>query len=162
MTPSGELRGDNRSDLAEPGRMNAMQLINDLFNDLFEKSPEQTAVSRYTAMTGLLYLGAGGLLAVWPGATQTLFRDPAFVGHEEGLIRILGLTVVIIGCLYLVGGRANARQIIAASIVARPILVPVALVPLAIAGVVPHLLLTFAVLDPLLSIGALVLFARRA
>ena len=135
-----------------------MQLI----NDLLEKSPKQTMASRYTAMTGLLYLGAGALLIVWPGATQTLFRDSAFVGHEEGLIRILGLTVVIIGWLYLFGGRANSPQIVASSIVGRPILVPIVLVPLAIAGVFPHLLLTFAVLDPLLAIGAWVLLARKA
>jgi hypothetical protein len=134
-----------------------MQLI----NDLFEKSPKQTVLSRYTAMNGLFYLGAGALLMVWPGATQTLFRDSAFVGHEEGLIRILGLTVVIIGWLYFFGGRGNAPQIIASSFVGRPMLVPVVLVPLALAGVFPHLLLTFAVLDPLLSIVAWVLLARK-
>jgi hypothetical protein len=133
-----------------------MQLI----KDLFEKSPKQSMVSRYTAMNGMLYLGAGALLIAWPGATQSLFGDSAFVGREEGLIRLLGLTVVILGSLYLLGGRANAPQIIAASIVVRPILVPVVLVPLAMSGVFPHLLLTFAVLDPLLSIVALVLYAR--
>ena len=135
-----------------------MQLI----KDLFEKSPKQTVVSRYTAMNGMFYLGAGALLIMWPGATQTLFGDSAFVGREEGLVRILGLMVVITGCLYLLGGRANAPQIIAASIVGRPILVPVVLVPVALAGVFPHLLLTFAVLDFLLSIVAWVLLARRA
>jgi len=133
-----------------------MQLI----DDLFEKSPKQTAVSRYTALNGMLYLGIGALLIAWPGVTQTLFGDPAFVGREEGLIRILGLTVVIIGSLYLFGGRANAPQIIAASILGRPILVPVVLVPLALSGVFPHLLLTFAVLDASLSIVAWVLFRR--
>lgn len=138
--------------------MNAMQLI----NDLFEKSPKQTAVSRYTALNGVLYVGVGGLLTVWPSATQTLLRDPAFVGQEEGLVRIIGLTVFIIGLLYLLGGRGNARQIIAVSMLGRPILVPGVVVPLAIAGVFPHLLLTFAVLDFILSIGAWVLLARKA
>jgi hypothetical protein len=135
-----------------------MQLI----HDLFEKSPKQTVVSRYMAISGLLYLGAGALLLVWPGSTQTLLGDSAFVGHEEGLIRVIGLTVVIIGCLYLLAGRANTTQIIAVSIVSRPILVPVVLVPLAMAGVFPHLLLTFAVLDWLLSIFGWVLLARKA
>jgi hypothetical protein len=113
-------------------------------------------------MNGLLYLGAGAVLIVWSGATQTLFMDSAFVGHDEGLIRIIGLTVVIIGWLYLFGGRANAPQIVAASIVGRPVSVPVVLVPLAITGVFPHLLLTFAVLDPILSIGAWMLLDRKA
>ena len=134
-----------------------MQLI----NDLFEKSPNQTVISRYTSLNGVLYLGAGALLLLWPGSVQTLLGDPAFVGREEGLIRVIGLTVVIIGCLYLLGGRANAKQIIAVSIVSRPILVPLALVPLAIAGVFPRLLLTYVVLDMLLSIGG-GLLARKA
>jgi hypothetical protein len=137
--------------------MNAMQLI----NDLFEKSPNQTVLSRYLSLNGVLYLGAGALLLLWPGSVQTLLGDPAFVGREEGLIRVIGLTVVIIGLLYLLGGRANAKQIIAVSIVSRPILVPLALVPLAIAGVFPHLLLTYVVLDMLLSIGG-GLLARKA
>ena len=80
--------------------------------------------------------------------------DPAFAGHEEGLIRVIGMTVAVIGWLYLFGGRSGARQIIAASVVDRLVLVPAVLVPLAIAGVFPHLLMTFAILDPLLGIGA--------
>lgn len=135
-----------------------MQLV----NDLFEKSPKQTLVSRFTAMNGLLYFGIGVVLIVWPGATQTLLMDSAFVGHEEGLIRVIGLTVAIIGLLYLLAGRANAPQIIAVSIVGRPVLVPAVIVPLAIAGVFPHLLLTFAVLDWVLSVGGLVLYSRKA
>ena len=46
----------------------------------------------------------GGLLIVWPGVTQTLFMDRAFVGDEEGLIRVVGLTVIVIGWLYVFGG----------------------------------------------------------
>lgn len=133
-----------------------MQLI----NDLFEKSPDQTVVSRYTAMNGVIYLGAGALLVLWPGAMQTIFGDSAFVGREEGLIRVVGLTVVIIGFLYLLGGRANAAQIIAVSIVCRPFLVPLTIVPLAIAGVFPGLLLTFVVLDTSLSIIGWVLYRK--
>ena len=135
-----------------------MQLI----NDLFESPAQLTVVSRYTALNGFLYLGAGVLLIVWPGATQTLFMDAAFVGHEEGLIRMIGLTIVIIGWLYLFGGRSNSRQIVVSSIVDRLLFVPIVLVPLAIAGVFPHFLLTFAVLDPILAIGAWALLDRKA
>jgi hypothetical protein len=72
--------------------------------------------------------------------TQTIFHDEAFVGHEQGLIRVMGLTVVVIGWLYLFGGRSGARQIVAASVVDRLVFVPVVLIPLAIVGVFPHLL----------------------
>ena len=111
-------------------------------------------------MNGFIYLVVGLLLIVWPGVTQTVFRDPAFVGHEQGLMRVIGLTVVVIGWLYVFGGRSGARQIVAASVVDRLIFVPAVLIPLAMGGVFPHLLLTFAALDVLLAIGAWLLFAR--
>ena len=69
----------------------------------------------------------------------------------------MGLTVVVIGGLYLFGGRSGARQIVAASVVDRLVFVPVVLGSLAVAGVFPHLLGTFAILDPALAIGAWVI-----
>jgi hypothetical protein len=112
-------------------------------------------------MNGVIYVGAGVLLIVWPGATQTLLMDRAFVGDEQGLVRVVGLTVVVIRWLYLFGGRSNAQQIVAASVVDRMIFVPVVLVPLAIPGVFPHLLITFAILDPALAVGAWLFLRRR-
>ena len=80
--------------------------------------------------------------------------DRAFVGDEAGLVRVVGMAVAVIGWLYLFGGRSGARQIVAASVLDRLVLVPGVLGPLAIAGVFPHLLGTFAILDPTLGIGA--------
>ena len=87
--------------------------------------------------------------------------DRAFVGDEQGLIRVMGLTVAVIGWFYLFGGRSGARQIVAASVVNRLTFVPAVLLPLALSGVFPHLLVSFAILDPALAIGAWVLFGRR-
>ena len=132
-----------------------------LLNRLLEKPPVAlTAASKYTALNGLIYLAVGALLILWPGVTQTLFREPPFVGHEEGLIRVIGLTVLVIGWLYVFGGRSGAPQIVAASVIDRLIFVPAVLIPVAMAGVFPHLLLTLAVCDVLLAIGAWILFAR--
>src|SRR5262245_57203204 len=139
-----------------------MQHITNLINDLLQKPVALSAASKYTAMNGLIYLTCGVLLVVWPGATQTLLLDRAFVGDEQGLIRAMGLAVVVIGWLYLFGGRSNARQVAAASVVDRLIFVPLVLVPLAIAGVFPHLLLAFACLDVSLAIGAWVILSRTA
>jgi hypothetical protein len=94
-------------------------------------------------MKGLIYLALKVLLIVWPGVTLALFMDRAFVGDEQGFIRVVGLTVVVIGWLYLFGGRSGARQFVAASVVDRLVFVPIVVVPLAIAGVFPHLLLAF-------------------
>lgn len=133
-----------------------------LIKDLLEKSPSLSFASKYTAINGILYLGTGALLIAWPGVTQTLFMDAAFVGHERALIRVIGLTLVVIGWLYLFGGRAGARQVVAASVIDRLLFVPAVLIPLAIAGVFPHLLVTLAILDPLLAVGAWVLLSRKA
>jgi hypothetical protein len=127
---------------------------------LLEKHPSLAIASKYTAVNGFIYLAVGFLLIVWPGVTQTLFMDPPFAGHEQGLMRVIGLTVVVIGWLYVFGGRSGARQIVAASVVDRLIFVPAVLIPVAMAGVFPHLLLTFAIFDALLAIGAWILFAR--
>jgi hypothetical protein len=132
-----------------------------LLKDLLDRPPILSTVSKYTAMNGFVYLGGGALLVAWPGVMQTLFMEPAFVGHEEGLIRVIGLTVAVIGWLYLFGGRSGARQIVAASVVDRLVFVPVVLVPLAIAGVFVHFLVALVILDPTLAIGAWVLLGRK-
>lgn len=125
-----------------------------LLGELLERPARLPAASHYTAANGLLYLGSGALLAAWPGAVQVLFREAAFVGREEALIRVIGLTLAVIGWLYLFGGRTGARQIVASTVIDRIFFVPVVLVPLAWSGVFPHLLTTFAILDPVLGLGA--------
>src|SRR5262245_61047524 len=113
-----------------------------LIKDLRHKPPGFTVASKYTALNGVGYLVVGAILIAWPGITQTLFREPAFAGHEEALIRVIGLTIVVIGWLYLFGGRSGTRQFIAASVIDRLVFVPMVLVPLTIAGVFPRLFLT--------------------
>lgn len=112
-------------------------------------------------MNGILYLGTGALLIAWPEATQTIFRDAAFVGREGALIRMVGLTILVIGWLYLFGGRSGARQIVAASVIDRLVFVPAVVLPLAMAGVFPHLLVTLAILEPSLAIVAWILLGRK-
>jgi hypothetical protein len=58
-----------------------------LIKALLEKPPALTSASKYTVLNGVIYLSVGSLLVVWPGVIQTLFMDPAFIGHEEGLMR---------------------------------------------------------------------------
>jgi hypothetical protein len=132
-----------------------------LIKHLRQKSASLTTASKYTALNGIGYLVVGAILIVWPGVTQMLFREPAFVGHEQALMRVIGLTVVVIGWLYLFGGRSGARQFVAASVIDRLLFVPGVLIPLAIAGVFPRLFLTFTLLDASLVIGAWILLARE-
>ena len=131
-----------------------------LIKDLLERPFDQAITSKYTAMNGLIYLGFGALVLVWPAMVQTIFREATFVGNEAALVRVLGMTVMVIGWFYLFGGLSGGRRIVAASVLNRLVLVPLVLVPLAFAGVFPHFLLTFAVLDPTLGVGAWLLLSR--
>lgn len=117
--------------------------------------------SRFTVLNGYFYLASGALFIAWPEAVQVLFRDPAYAASERALVRVLGLTVAVIGWLYLFGGRSGARQVVAATVLDRLILVPLILVPAAAAGVFPHTLGAFAVLDPILALVAWRLLARE-
>ena len=130
-------------------------------NDLLEKPPRMSTASKYTVINGYIYLLAGALFIVWPGSVQTLLMDAPFVGHERALFRVIGMAVAVIGWLYMFGGRSGARQFGPASVLDRIVLVPVVLVPLVIAGVFPHTLGAFAILDPSLGIGAWVLHSRE-
>ena len=132
-----------------------------ILRQLIGKTSALTAASKYTVLNGVVYLVAGTLLIIWPGAVQTLFRDPDFVGHEKALMRVIGLTTVVIGWLYLFGGRSGAKQIVPASVIDRLVFVPLVLLPLAIAGVFPHLLVTFTILDMSLALGAWALLRRQ-
>ncbi len=126
-------------------------------SDLMETAPNLSTVSKYTEINGLLYLGAGALLIVWPGAVQTLLMDRDFVGDEGALFRVVGMAVAVIGWLYLFGGRSGGRQFAACTVLDRWILVPLVLVSIAIVGVFPHTFLAIAFLDVTLAIGTWVL-----
>ena len=131
------------------------------FSDLLEKPANLSTESKYAVTNGCVYLALGALFIVWPGSVQTIFMDAPFVGHESALFRVVGMTVAVIGWLYLFGGRSGARQFGPASVLDRVVLVPAVLVPLAIAGIFPHTLGAFAILDPTLGIGAWVLHNRK-
>jgi hypothetical protein len=132
-----------------------------LIKDLLDRSPDLSTASKYTIMNGVLYLGTGVLFIIWPGVVQAVFKDAPFVANEAALFRIVGLLLVVVGWLYLFGGRSGARQAVAASVIDRLLFVPVVLLPLAMAGVFPHLLVALAILDPTLAIGAWILLSRN-
>jgi hypothetical protein len=131
------------------------------FTDLLEKPVNLSTASKYSVMNGYLYLALGALFIVWPGSVQTIFMDAPFAGNESALFRVVGMAVAVIGWLYVFGGRAGGRQFGPASVLDRIVLVPLVLVPLVIAGVFPHTLGAFAILDPALGIGAWVLHSRE-
>lgn len=122
-----------------------------------EKPTDLTTASKYTVFNGLVYLGLGVLLIFWPGAIQTLFRERAFMGDEQGLFRALGMAVALIGYYLLIGGRAGSRQATAASVIDRLTIVPLVLLPLAIAGVFPRFMVAVVFVDFCLATSTWVL-----
>ncbi|MBS0629138.1 MAG: hypothetical protein JSS30_02795 [Verrucomicrobia bacterium] len=123
-----------------------------LLSDLKQKASTLSPASKFISISGIFYMACGLTLLVWPGIIQTVYKDPPFAGHEEALARLVGFLIGIIGWLYFFAGRSNSRQFIAATIVERLIFVPIVLVSTAIAGVIPHTLITFAVVDPILAL----------
>lgn len=129
-------------------------------SDLLAQPANLPILSKYTVINGYIYLLLGGLLVVWPGAVQVLLMDPPFVGNESALFRVLGMTVAVIGWLYVFGGRSGGRNFGPASVLDRVVLVPLVLVPLVVSGIFPHTFGAFAILDPALGIGAWLLHRR--
>jgi hypothetical protein len=125
-----------------------------------EKPANLTAASKYTVFNGFVYFGLGVLLILWPGAIQTLLGERPFVGDEQGLMRVIGMAVAIIGYYLVVGGRAGSRQTTAASVIDRLTIVPLVLLPLAIAGVFPRLFVAILVVDTCLATSTWVLLNR--
>ncbi len=133
-----------------------------LLSDLSEAPAQRSAASRFTSACGLLYMAAGLSMLAWPGQVQVMFGERPFVGDEAALIRVIGMLLTIVGWFYFFGGRTGGRQFVAATVLDRLILVPLVLVPTALAGVFPTTMLLFVVLDPVLALVTWHLLRRRA
>jgi hypothetical protein len=133
-----------------------------LLSDLSEAPAKRSAASRFTSACGLLYMAAGLSMLAWPGQVQVMFGERPFVGDEAALIRVIGMLLTIVGWFYFFGGRTGGRQFVAATVLDRLILVPLVLVPTALAGVFPTTMLLFVVLDPVLALVTWHLLRRRA
>ena len=118
-------------------------------------------LARYPQLNGFLYLALGFFIYAWPGAMGPLGAGP-LEGQEPALFRLIGFAIAIIGWLYVFGGRTNRDSFGLATFMDR-ILVPLFIVPLVVAGQVdPMLVLPVAILDPILGIGAFVIWKRQS
>ena len=118
-----------------------------LFAALTDRAPAPSPAARFTSMSGLFYLCVGLAICAAPMMITTVFSEPSFSGREAGLFRLVGWIMAVVGWFLWIGGRTAARALVAAGVVAR-LAVPLVAVPLAIAGVFPHMMWVFGVLDP--------------
>jgi hypothetical protein len=51
-------------------------------------------------MIDYVFLGIGALFTAFPNLVHIFMHTP-FVGHEEALVRLLGLTLAVVGWRYL-------------------------------------------------------------
>jgi hypothetical protein len=119
-------------------------------------------LSRYIVANGLLYLAIGAAIYVLPAAVlMRLFFLDHLTGYEDSLARLVGVAVAILGWFYVMGGRTRADSFGLSTVVDR-LLVPVLLVPLWLLGTAPPgLVLPFAILDPLLALGAYAIWRQE-
>jgi hypothetical protein len=119
-------------------------------------------LSRYIVANGLLYMAIGASIYLAPSSLlERVFFLPPLTPLEQGLLRGLGSVAAILGWFYVMGGRTRAASFCLATVVDR-LLVPFLFVPLWVLGLgPPGLVFTFAILDPVLAIGAYVIWRRE-
>ena len=129
---------------------------------MLSRPADLTPLARYTQLNGFAYIAMGLLLYAWPEFTQMTPGTPPFEGTESGLVRLMGFTVAVVGWFYVFGGRTN-RDSFGLATVADRLLVPFFMLPLALTGqVAGALIYPIAVLDPVLGIGAYLIWRRTS
>jgi len=120
-------------------------------------------LSRYIIANGVLYMAIGASIYLAPVAMlERVFFLPPLTPLEQGLLRALGSVAAIIGWFYVMGGRTRAASFCLATVADR-LVVPFLFVPLWLMGLgPPGLVFSFSVLDPVLAIGAYVIWRRES
>lgn len=134
-------------------------MIGAFFRALWASGPS-TPLSRYTAANGLLYVAFGAVVYAWPEVTHLIGADD-FRAGESGLVRVLGFVMLVIGWFYVMGARTRADSFGLATVLDRVLIVPVFLMALVVTDTVDAgLVVPFAILDPVLGLGALAVWLR--
>jgi hypothetical protein len=117
-------------------------------------------LSRYTVANGVVYLAIGIGIAFAPAQVllRAFFLDE-FVRHEEVLGRTAGMLLIVIGWFYVMGGRTRSDSFALATVVDR-LAIPLFLAYLYRLGLPLGIALPFAILDPVLALGAYLIWRR--
>lgn len=124
------------------------------FTALWARPAVLSRLSRYTIGNGILYLVLGAGFYLSPEWLLELQFMAELEGYDVGLCHTLGGTLFVIGWFYVMGGRTGAASFGLSTVVDRA-LVPLLFGPLVVLGeVAPMMLVPILILDPLLAIGA--------
>lgn len=90
------------------------------------RSQPMSNLERYMVGTGALYLGLGlGMVCTAPQLLLLVSHVDELGWTDVGLARVLGLSVAIIGMLYIVGGRTGGTAFALSTVVERLVVVAV-------------------------------------
>ena len=133
------------------------------FIDQLMKQPDgpQTTLIQFTKACGCMYLGIGMLFLLFPSIVVHLGILSGFQGQEEGLFRMLGLTIAIIGYFYWFGARTQATSFALSTVVDRLLVPFVFLFIYLVCDVHLMLVLPMAILDPILAVVAFLLWKKQ-
>ena len=131
------------------------------FSELLAR-PERprTRLSRYTEACGYLYCLLGLSFLVFPSGQVHLGLLPPFQGQEEGMMRVIGFALTLIGYFYVFGGRTHQSSFGLSTVVDR-LLVPFAMLFIYLSSEIElMLILPLGILDPILGLGAFYLWRQ--
>ncbi|MCO4746141.1 MAG: hypothetical protein KC912_15195 [Proteobacteria bacterium] len=132
------------------------------FFETLTAAPQLGALSKYTVANGLMYLCVGTAILFMPAdwLALALMLD-GWQGYEEGWARMIGFTLAVVGWFYVMGGRTGAASFGLATVVDRAI-VPFAMLGLWATGkVAVGMVIGVGILDPLLGLGAYLIWRRE-
>jgi hypothetical protein len=131
------------------------------FETLTERPAELSRLARYTIWNGLFYMVVGAGLFVAPQPMLELQFQVPLRGYEPGLSNTLGMTLLIIGFFYVMGARTGRASFGLATVVDRAF-APFLLGSLLLRGLVaPMMVVPFIILDPVLGLGAFLVWRKE-
>ena len=130
------------------------------WSSLWARPEVLSPVCRYTVANGILYMVTGTAIYLAPHALLEVAFFTELEPASAGFANLLGMAVLFIGWFYVMGGRTGADSFALGTVVDR-LLLPLILIPIVASGTVPWVpLAVFAVLDPALALGALLIWRR--
>ena len=129
--------------------------MSDFFTQLMARPTTRTTrLSRYTEACGFSYCALGAVIFLWPDSIVLAGLSIPFQGQEQGLMRVIGCVLMLIGYFYVFGGRTQQNSFGLCTVVDR-LLVPVLFGFIYFTSDISGLfILAIGIGDPLLGMGA--------
>lgn len=136
-------------------------VMSTFFETLADRPAELGRLARYTIWNGVFYMVAGAGLFLAPRSMLELQFQVPMKGYEVGLSNALGMTLLVIGFFYVMGARTGRASFGLATVVDRAF-VPFLLGSLLLRDLVaPMMVVPFMILDPLLALGAFLVWRKE-